>query len=124
MWIRKPWREFYFQFLLLLPALAIIVFLTIYPLINVFRLSFFEYNYLRGTPKFVGLANYMRLFSDRFFVDGLRNTFVFSILATILEVLLGLGLAVLFNWEFRGRKVLLPLVVLPTMLSTMVVCAI
>lgn len=124
MWIRKPWREFYFQFLLLLPALAIIVFLTIYPLINVFRLSFFEYNYLRGTPKFVGLANYMRLFSDRFFVDGLRNTFVFSISATILEVLLGLGLAVLFNREFRGRKVLLPLVVLPMMLSTMVVCAI
>ncbi|MBC7343910.1 MAG: sugar ABC transporter permease [Clostridia bacterium] len=121
---RRPWHERYFHFILLLPALAIIVFLTVYPLINVFRLSLFEYNYLRGTAKFVGLNNYTRLFSDRFFVDGIRNTFVFSFSATVLEVLLGLALAVLFNREFWGRKILLPLVIFPMMLSTMVVCAI
>lgn len=120
----RPWHERYFHFILLLPALIILLFLTVYPLANVFRLSFYEYNYLRGAPRFVGLANYGRLFSDRFFVDGIRNTFVFSISATALEVLLGLGLAVLFNRQFRGRKLLLPLVIFPMMLSTMVVCAI
>ncbi len=110
--------------LLLTPALLIIAFLTIYPLVNVVRLSFCEYNYLRGTPRFVGLENYLRLFGDRFFVDGLRNTFLFSISATVAEVGLGLFLAILFHRRFRGRRLLLPLVIFPMMLSTMVVCSI
>jgi len=121
---RKPWHERHFNLLLLLPAVLIISFLTIYPLVNVVRLSFYEYNYLRGIPRFVGLGNYFRLFGDRFFLDGLRNTFLFSLSATLAEVLLGLGLAILFHRKFRGRRLLLPLVIFPMMLSTMVVCSI
>ena len=120
----RPWHERHFNFILLLPALLVIVFLTVYPLINVLRLSLYEYNYLRGVPKFVGLDNYWRLFSDKFFADGIKNTFLFSISATVIEVLLGLGLAVLFNRRFRSRRLLLPLVIFPMMLSTMVVCSI
>jgi multiple sugar transport system permease protein len=121
---KRPWHERHFNLLLLLPALLIIAFLTIYPLVNVVRLSFYEYNYLRGTPKFVGVENYVRLFRDRFFLDGLRNTFYFSIAATVAEVGLGLFLAILFHRRFRGRRLLLPLLIFPMMLSTMVVCSI
>ncbi|MGC9530614.1 MAG: carbohydrate ABC transporter permease [Candidatus Bipolaricaulaceae bacterium] len=101
-----------------------VAFLTVYPMVNVVRLSFYEYNYLRGSPAPVGMGNYLRLFQDRFFVRGLQNTFLFSLSATVAEVALGLGLALLFNVRFRGRRLLLPLVIFPMMFSTMVVCAI
>ena len=118
------WRRKYSHFLFLLPALILIVFLTVYPLVRVFCLSFYRYNPIRRIERFVGFANYRRLFSDRFFLTGLRNTFLFSIGATVTEILLGLGLALLFNVKFRGRKFLLPLVIFPMMFSTMVICAI
>jgi len=121
---RRPWYERHFNFLLLLPALLIIVFLTVYPIVNVVQLSFYKYDYLRGIKTFIGVGNYLRLSGDRFFLQGLKNTFLFSITATLTEVLLGLGLALLFNVRFRGRKWLLPAVISPMMLSTMVVCAI
>lgn len=120
----RLWYERHFNLLLLLPALSVIVFLTVYPVVNVFWLSLHKYNYLEGTKTFVGLGNYLRLLGDKFFLQGLKNTFLFSTSATIAEVLLGLGLALLFNVEFRGRKLLLPIIIFPMMLSTMVVCAI
>jgi multiple sugar transport system permease protein len=121
---RRPWYERHFNFLLLLPALIIIIFLTVYPIVNVVQLSFYKYNYLRGGKALIGFGNYLRLSGDWFFLQGLKNTFLFSITATMAEVLLGLGLALLFNVRFRGRKWLLPAVIFPMMLSTMVVCAI
>lgn len=117
------WRK-YSYFLFLLPALILIVFLTVYPLARVFYLSFYRYNPIRRVERFVGFANYLRLFSDRFFLTGLKNTFLFSVGATVTEVLLGLGLALMFNVKFRGRKLFLPLVIFPMMFSTMVICAI
>ena len=118
------WRRKYSYFLFLLPALILIVFLTVYPLARVFYLSFYRYNPIRRVERFVGFANYLRLFSDRFFLTGLKNTFLFSVGATVTEVLLGLGLALMFNVKFRGRKLFLPLVIFPMMFSTMVICAI
>lgn len=120
----RSWYERHLNFFLLLPALIIIIFLTIYPIVNVIYLSFYRYNYLRGVKALVGVDNYLRLSGDWLFLQGLKNTFLFSITATIMEVLLGLGLALLFNVRFRGRKWLLPAAIFPMMLSTMVVCAI
>jgi multiple sugar transport system permease protein len=90
----------------------------------VFYLSFHRYSYAEGTKDYLGLKNYIRIFNDRFFLKGLRNTFEFSILATFSELLAGLGLALLFNVRFRGKRWLLPIVIFPMMLSTMVICAI
>lgn len=121
---RRPWHDRYFNYLLLIPALLLILFLTVYPVINVVYLSFYEYNYIHGVKSPVGFSNYLEIAGDRFFVQGLKNTLLFSLSATFAEVVLGLGLALLFNVRFRGRGVLLPVAILPMMLSTMVVCAI
>jgi multiple sugar transport system permease protein len=53
----------------------------------------------------------------------LKNTFEFTLLATFGGLLVGLGLALLFREKFWGRKYILPLVIMPMLLSTMVVCA-
>ena len=98
--------------------------LTLYPLGRSLALSFFVTEYGFEGARFVGLLNYERLFSDRFFLRAIRNTISFTLLATLGELALGLGLALLANRGFRGRRVLIPVLVAPFILSTMVVTAI
>lgn len=51
-----------------------------YPLVRSFYLSFTQYNFaFDPKPVFVGLNNYVRMFSDSYFLDSLRNTAVFSL---------------------------------------------
>ncbi len=110
--------------LLLLPALSIVFGLTVYPLFQVGFLSLFRYDYAANTREFIGLFNFAEILKNRFFLTSIRNTVVFALTATAAEVTGGLLLALLFNRPFRGRRLVLPFVILPIMLSTMVVSAI
>ena len=110
--------------ILLLPALVLFAILTLYPLGRGLALSLFITDYGFEGARFVGLDNFVDLLSDRFFLGAVWNTIVFTVLATVSEVLLGLMLALLINRKFPGRRVVIPLLVMPFMLSTMVVTAI
>ena len=56
-----------------------------------------------GTPRFVGLKNYARLFGDPLFFTALKNTLVYTVVIVPLTALVGLGLALLLNQPLRGR---------------------
>lgn len=112
------------RILLLVPAGVILLLLTVYPLAMVAYQALFYYDYIGGVRRFVGLENYANLAGDRFFLVSIRNTVVFSLLATLSQVVLGLLLAILFNREFRGRRLIIPIIIFPMLLSTMVVSAI
>jgi multiple sugar transport system permease protein len=112
------------RILLLVPAGVILLLLTVYPLVMVAYQSLFYYDYIGGVRRFVGLENYANLVGDHFFSVSIRNTIVFSLLATLSQVVLGLFLAILFNREFRGRRLIIPIIIFPMLLSTMVVSAI
>ena len=58
-----------------------------------------------GTPRFVGLKNYARLFSDPLFYTALKNTVTYTAIIVPLMALVGLGLALLLNQPLRGRVV-------------------
>jgi len=116
-------QEKYFRFIILAPALVIVVLLTIYPVISVVYTSLHQYHYIQGTKNYVGFKNFIRLVNDKFFLISIRNTFEFAVLSTFSELLVGLGLALLFKDRFFGRRYLLPIVIIPMLLSTMVVCA-
>ena len=75
----------------LAPALAIYVGLTAYPAFRTFHDSFFTIEGLEAS--FVGLANYRALLSDETFWVAVRNTFVWSFIAPVLDVATGLLLA-------------------------------
>lgn len=111
-------------FLLLAPALALFALLALYPLGRSLLLSFFQTDYGLEGAAWVGLENYGYLLQERFFRQAAWNTVYFSVLATVSEVLLGLGLALLVNRPFPGRRLLIPILVAPFVLSTMVVTAI
>jgi ABC-type sugar transport system permease subunit len=56
-----------------------------------------------GTPRFVGLKNYLRLFTDPLFFTSLKNTLVYTAVIVPLMAVVGLGLALLLNQPLRGR---------------------
>lgn len=107
-------------FLLLLPALLILGLLTVYPIIHVIYNAFGDVNYVHKTYRFVGLENFIELFYDFFFVAAIKNTFTFTLVASLSQVGLGLWLALLFNRQFPGRRFALPIIIYPMMLSTLV----
>lgn len=106
--------------LLLAPALVILGLLTVYPILSVIYNAFGEVDYANQTYQFVGIANFTELLEDFFFISAIKNTFVFTLVASIAQVLLGLYLALLFQRQFPGRKFALPVIIYPMMLSTLV----
>lgn len=110
--------------ILMSPAVLVLSVLALYPVARVVIDSFYEVDYASGHRTLVGLANYRAVAADAEFGASFLNTLQFTIVASIAEVLLGLGLALLFARAFPGRKIALPLAILPMMLSTLVCSAI
>ncbi|MEO1200464.1 MAG: sugar ABC transporter permease [Pseudomonadota bacterium] len=111
-------------FLLILPAALVLALLTLYPLGRGLALSFFATDYGFEGATYVGTENYTDLLGDRFFRRAMQNTVQFTLMATVSEVALGLALALLVNRRMPGRGVVIPLLIAPFVLSTMVVTAI
>lgn len=109
---------------LLAPSLVLFLALTIYPLARVFALSLFATEYGFEDALFVGTENYVDLVQHRFFRTAAWNTLVFAILATLSEVGIGLVLALLVSGRIPGGRFVVPALLMPYVLSTMVVTAI
>jgi len=101
--------------LLLAPTVAVLLALTVYPLIYSIKISF------QGQDGNWTLENFVRMASDRFFISALAHTFVYAAVALTLEFLSGLGLALLLNTHIRGRGLFRALLLLPMMLPPVVV---
>ncbi len=113
-----------FYTLIFLPALLVILFLTIYPVVNTLFLSFFKYNYLSDDRRFIGLKNFITIGKDQVFRTAFLNTILFALFATVFEVALGIFLALMFYGQFPGKRPFMIMVIFPMMVSTMVVCAV
>jgi len=111
-------RELAFPLLLLTPALAVLLSLSIYPLIYSITISL-----QRETADGIKwtLANFTRLGSDSFFLTAMAHTFVYAAAALVLEFSIGLGLALLLNTQMRGRGFFRATLLVPMMLPTVVV---
>ena len=111
-------RELVFPLLLLTPALAVLLSLSIYPLIYSITISLQRETAdgLKWT-----LANFARLGSDSFFLTAMAHTFVYAAAALVFEFSIGLGLALLLNTQMRGRGFFRATLLVPMMLPTVVV---
>jgi multiple sugar transport system permease protein len=108
-------------YLLLMPAMLILVALIIYPLIFSFSKSFTDFNLGMPGEEYVGLENYITAFKDQTFRNSLGISVLFSVCATGLELLLGFGTALLLRREFAGKRLVTILLMLPMMVTPVVV---
>jgi multiple sugar transport system permease protein len=107
--------------LVVLPALLLLALIFLYPIGRAFWLSLFTKNL--GTelqPVFSGLANYLRMIGDGRFWQDLGTTTVFTAISVTVELVLGLGIALVLNQSFRGRGILRTIAILPWALPTAV----
>lgn len=91
--------------LFILPYLVFFIGMLVYPLILGIELSFYKID-LFGPGRFVGLKNYIRLFSDRIFIQSVWNTLYFVVLTVPAIVLISLFIAVALNQESRSSSLL------------------
>jgi len=90
-------RRFNSAYLLTLPALAGSALFMIYPILFAVWLSFHRWDMLSDTRRFVGAANYVRVFSSASFLQVLSNSCVYMALMTTLSMALALLLALWLN---------------------------
>ncbi|MGV9840247.1 carbohydrate ABC transporter permease [Nocardia niigatensis] len=100
------------------PNLAAILVFLLFPLGFSLYLSFHSWD-LFSPPRFVGVANYQRLFSDDpLFYIALRNTAVFTVLTLVPTVAISLGVAALLNRKLRGVGIFRTVAFMPLVAST------
>jgi putative chitobiose transport system permease protein len=107
-------------YLLLSPYLILFVIVLAYPLVYAIYLSFFDAT-LNRTPTFVGVGNFVQLFTDLEFYQALRNTFFFAIFVVIGETCLPLVIALAMNEKLPFRTVFRTAFFLPVVSSWVVV---
>jgi ABC-type sugar transport system permease subunit len=101
--------------ILIAPAAIIMAFITLYPLIRSFWISLHTWDLMKpnlGHP-FVGFENYLYILRDEKFWQSAQITFMFVVGAVVLEITLGLALALLLNRDFWGRNLVRMLALLP-----------
>ena len=98
----------------LLPALLFTIVVTQIPFVVTVIYSFQSWNLVRpGSAHFVGLRNYVDVFTDSQFRTALINTVVLTVVCVLIALLLGLGLALLLDRKFVGRGFVRTLLITP-----------
>ncbi len=102
------------------PALVLLSLVTVYPVIYVIWLSLERRLLIFHISRFVGLDNYLFLLRDGRFWNALGNTAFFTVLSVLLEMALGLSIAVLLNRSFRLKGAARAAVLVPWAVPTVV----
>jgi len=103
--------------LLSMPLLIMLAMLLIWPVYLGVKTSFTHDVLSEFTTYGAGLENYKNLINQPNFWLSLRFTMIYAIIATILEVILGFALALLFDRVFPGKRVLFSLMLVPIMIA-------
>jgi multiple sugar transport system permease protein len=102
----------------LIPATTLAALLVIFPLVTLVVMTFLRWNLTESPiPGFAGVDNYTRLLTDGVFWASVARTLVFTIESVVLQVALGIGIAVLFNRDWFGMGIIRALFLAPMMVA-------
>ena len=100
----------------ILPSILILAFTSLYPICYSIYYSFFNWRW--GNEKdFVGISNYIFLLTDKEFWIIIKNTFVFAFFACLIEIILGVLLAIYIDRIKYGSTIIRTLLLIPLMIS-------
>jgi multiple sugar transport system permease protein len=111
--------------LLVMPAIAVLLLVFAYPIGQAVWLGLFAQNLGTGLkPVFVGWGNYARILGDGNFWQTFWTTTRFTVITVLLELLLGMGIALVLNRSFRGRGAVRTISILPWALPTALIATV
>lgn len=110
-------------YLFLAPAIIILVVALLYPVGYMIYASFLDWNPSQhiGEADWVGLRNYGNLAKDASFHESMWVTLKFASIVVVLEMIIGVGLALLLDRNIRGMSLLRTIFILPMMIAPIVV---
>jgi len=108
------------KYAMVAPSVVLIVSLTIFPVLYLLWISLLDWDLQRAGRAFVGLANYAGALQDRRMWEALAHTLVIMAVAVTAELVLGLGLAEVLAGSLPGKRVVIPLLILPVIMSPIV----
>jgi multiple sugar transport system permease protein len=117
---RRPWRQALGPLILIVPMLASLLAVSLYPVLRTIWLAFRNTSLETQGDKFTGTANIRRLAHDAIFWKAWRQTLEFTAVTTIVETLLGLVIALALYKTFRGRGFVRAAVLVPWAIPTVV----
>ena len=109
-----------FKYLIIAPAVLLLLFIGIFPLIYTLVVSVQNITMLEEDTSFHGLIHYGALFKDTRLWEAIWHTLLITLIALPLELILGLLMALLFLERLPGRQIFVALLVLPTMIAPVV----
>jgi trehalose/maltose transport system permease protein len=114
-------RQTRLAWLLLLPSLAVVGIIAIYPLGKTVYQSFTDQEFLGlDVTHWVGLKNYRDLLHDSLFRDSIWTTIKFTLITVSIELVLGMIIALVVNSNFKGRGMMRAIMLVPWAIPTVV----
>lgn len=120
---RKEVREKIINLAYVMPMLIIFLAFIIYPILQIFYMSFFERT-VSGEMNFVGIKNFCDLFKNPDTPRMFINTFVWVFIGVAFKLLLGLGMALVLYEKFLGKKMMTAIMLIPYAMPAAVSCMI
>lgn len=98
------------------------IFMLVFLLIPIFKMlydSFFSID-SSGIRTYIGLSNYTKVLTSSKFLQPLLNTVIYIVVAVTVELILGMIMALLFSYRYRGSKIVRSFVLSPLMIAPIV----
>ncbi|WP_028025504.1 carbohydrate ABC transporter permease [Enterovibrio calviensis] len=110
-------------YLFMAPAAVILIFALLYPMAYMMTASFFDWRPSQpfSDAEFVGLSNYVWLLEDEGFFESFFVTFSFAFIVVGIEMVLGVGLALMLERPTRGMSIYRTIFILPMMIAPIAV---
>lgn len=117
----SAWSDQHFKWLLIAPAVALILALSIYPLVFSLVVSFINFDFQIPGHAFVGLKNFRQVIFDPIARWSIVLTAFLSVGSVVVEFLLGLALALTMAKKFPGRGLIMTIIIIPLFISPVIV---
>jgi multiple sugar transport system permease protein len=117
----SDWADRHFRWLLIVPAVALILALSVYPLLFSVWVSFVNFDFQVPGHAFVGLKNFRMVVYDPVARWSLVLTVLFSTACVAIEFVLGLALALAMVRTFPGRGLIMSILIIPLFISPVIV---
>lgn len=112
--MKYNWFDRNLKWIYTMPAVLFVLVMMLFPILYTFRISFFEWSMSAITPpKWVGLDNYITLLTEGRFWRAVSSTLYFTVVALVIEIVLGVAIALLLSREFRGKNFIKTIFLLP-----------
>lgn len=122
--LHSEWNPNVTAWLLLTPAMISLLAFTVFPIFRSLYLGMTKYNMTTRTPKWIGLKNYINLFTDSSFWNVMGNTLELAAMVLIPSMILGLLFALMCNQKRRYTGLLRTAFFYPVVLPMIVIASI